>query len=334
MAKEQLGYISILYTIGAIFIVLFHSVNYIQPSWTVKYTHILGIMTMVIFLFFAGFLLSYTNGVERKGFKNYIWGKVQRLLIPYWFLSTVVYLIKWLVMGDSIGIYSYIEMLFVPRDNSLGHFWFIPLLFNMYLIYAVFIHISKDNTVKRKIINIGLLVIFLFLHIFVGNRMDSHIVFGIQDICYYGIVFALGYFLSDFILREKDRIFNYYTLSLFGILSVVACCLIIKYHIVFYYYVSIVLVTIFPFAFILSYLVRDQYNNRFFQFFDKKYFIIYLYHWIVEFGVIMIVDRVFHFVPIARVLVFACGLLVPVLLYNLVNKMGVKNNFLRLLLGM
>ena len=54
----------------------------------------------------------------------------------------------------------------------------------------------------------------------------------------------------------------------------------------------------------------------------------------MEFGVIMIVDRVFHFVPIARVLVFACGLLVPVLLYNLVNKMGVKNNFLRLLLGM
>ena len=331
MAKEKLTFISILYTFGAILIVLSHSFNYIESLAIERTRVIIVYFAMTMFFFCGGLLLNYTKSVERKGFAAFVLGKVLRLLVPYVVLSSVFYFPKQLLEHNGFSFYSYFEMLFAPRLNSLGHFWFIPVLFGLYLIFAIYIYYLNKNKINEKISILFLLSAFIVLHFI---HIDKNFTWlGIPDICNYGIFFCLGYALSDFIVVNIKKICNYKFLILFGVLSLFSGYVIFNDLLKSDYYLSLVGVSFLPTFFILSYMVRSLYDSMFFKFFEGKYYTIYLLHWLIVYPLIMVFDKALHLGLWSRLIVFVLGLVIPVFAVNLVNKFNIKNTFIKLVLG-
>ena len=281
--------------------------------------------SLSMFFFCGGLLLKYTKGIERKGIKSFINGKVLRLLVPYIVLSTLFFFPKQILSHESISFYSYSEMIFAPRLNALGHFWFIPVLFNLYFIFAL---LYKIKLLNNKSFFIILLLCFVFFHF---KPIDCKWL-GIADVCQYSLFFALGYTLSNWILTNKEKILNYISLVIFFVLSVPACYCVLNGKLS--HYLTLIGFTVLPLFFIFCYIIRKEYNNKFFRFFDGKYYTIYLLHWIIEYPAIMITDNILHLGIWARIIVFLSGLLIPVLIVNILNKFNIKNRFVKLVLGM
>lgn len=101
---------------------------------------------MPLFFFISGYLLR--NSVLRSGKMlgaycdwRFVLKKAKRLLLPYWLLSSLVFLPKSL-MGNFAGrpvdasFESYAYMLLHPLENVISIFWFLPTLFFIFMLAA------------------------------------------------------------------------------------------------------------------------------------------------------------------------------------------------------
>lgn len=95
MAKK-LTQISFLFVFATLLVVIGHSditLDY-KKLWIFKWVYTFH---MPLFFFLSGFLFFYTNPREKlSGLcrKRFLWKKVKRLLLPYWFVSSVIFVIK------------------------------------------------------------------------------------------------------------------------------------------------------------------------------------------------------------------------------------------------
>lgn len=99
---------------------------------------------MPLFFFISGYLLR--NSVLRSGMLlgeycgwRFVLKKARRLLLPYWLLSSLVFLPKSL-MGSfasrpvDASFESYAYMLLHPLENVISIFWFLPTLFLVFVL--------------------------------------------------------------------------------------------------------------------------------------------------------------------------------------------------------
>lgn len=199
--------ISFLQTYGILLVVIGHS-SYgasITPWW---HTWIYS-FHMPLFMFISGLLLRY--GCEKRkmhlsdlslwGKQGFIWKKVKRLIIPYWFISTLAYVPKVLLSHFAarpvaFSFTEYFNMLIFPWDNVIIFFWFLPTLFLIFL-FVVF----GAKCLKKLSIHIPhsiCLICLLILHLF-NPLADIHI-FNISGVVNYFLYFVLGYLSCRFVM--------------------------------------------------------------------------------------------------------------------------------------
>ncbi|MBR2809845.1 MAG: acyltransferase family protein [Solobacterium sp.] len=136
--------IDALYTIGIVLVIFGHS----HPSdWSLfagsgfeKAILFVYAFHMPLFFFAAGFLLRNSASLPLLSKAEWLKGKALKLLLPYAVLSLAGLLPKYLAENGSLAGLSLQKVLFfllVPRQNVWGHFWFMPVLFAMDLLFVL-----------------------------------------------------------------------------------------------------------------------------------------------------------------------------------------------------
>lgn len=179
---------------------------------------------MPLFIFISGYLLDYTskNGIEKTDMIKFINKKVKRLLIPYFVISSLAYVPKYLLGKFAmrpldLTFSSYIHGFLYPWDNPIIFFWFLPTLFFIMIITIYFIRMFKDN-IK--------MILFLSLIISVLSKKYIDIEFlNIKGILNYLFFFVLGigYKRYESRIDEIFKLKNILTFIIFNIILLINC---------------------------------------------------------------------------------------------------------------
>lgn len=159
-------------TFAIILVCIGHSFTAVESIYWHKWIYCFH---MPLFMFISGYLLSYT--VNEKGSRicditfwgkqEYIVKKVKRLLIPYFFISTLSFYPKVLLSEHALrpvdnSIQSYIHMLIYPWDNVIKFFWFLPTLFIISIFSVVLYKLVNKYKIQLPIYTGLLLLVLLY----------------------------------------------------------------------------------------------------------------------------------------------------------------------------
>lgn len=139
-----------------ILVVIGHYVPDYSPLWYVGVHDIIYTFHMPLFMFASGFIYMATK--KDMSYKDFLWKKVKRLMVPYLSVSAIVITIKLLTEGHAyvenpVTWMSYVKMLYLPEA---GYFlWFIWALWWMFVVSPLF---------KTKQLRLGLFVLAIVLH--------------------------------------------------------------------------------------------------------------------------------------------------------------------------
>ena len=168
MADKRISYISFLQIIGPIFVILGHSLNGLSSSggWYIFSKQWIYIFHMPLFFLASGYLLSYKGFLHGRSYKEFIFGKFLRLILPYLVWNLAFYVPKLIVqdyISDSapVGFVDMLTAFVYPRTNIWGHTWF---LLGLFVIYAVSPIIERILTIKAIVVKILLVAVCIILY--------------------------------------------------------------------------------------------------------------------------------------------------------------------------
>lgn len=139
-----------------ILVVIGHYMPDYSPEWYVGVHDVIYTFHMPLFMFASGYIYMATK--KDIPYKDFLWKKVKRLMVPYLSVSAIVISIKLLTEGHAyvenpVTWISYVKMFYLPEA---GYFlWFIWALWWMFVIVPLF---------KTKQMRLGLFVLALVLH--------------------------------------------------------------------------------------------------------------------------------------------------------------------------
>lgn len=145
---------------GIVLVVLGHSApNLLVDSAksVVIFRGLLGVISlfhMPLFFFISGYLLANSQSNRRGlegGYLGFVMGKAKRLLIPYWAISTVAFPFKaWMgtqaVRPLTFSVHDYLTSLWIPWQNAIIFFWFLPTLFLVFLVAPLLLAASASRS--------------------------------------------------------------------------------------------------------------------------------------------------------------------------------------------
>lgn len=153
--KKNIYYISWLQVIGPILVVLGHSLNGIENygAWYIFSKQFIYIFHMPLFFFISGYLLSHNGWLRENTYKNFLSKKVFRLLVPYFFWNILMLLPKLIFncfLTESVpnDIFSFFKVFLFPRQNVLGHTWFLAALFIVFVFTPVWQKFFSQSSVQ------------------------------------------------------------------------------------------------------------------------------------------------------------------------------------------
>lgn len=209
---KELKYITMAQIIGCLLVIWGHSYPFVtdMPLVVLQGKTFIYLFHMPLFIFCSGYLFAFTKQIERKTFFEYVGQRAKKLLIPYFVLSLIGLLPKYLfssVLNDTLHLdtLSLIRAFLVPRENIWGHFWFLPMIFFLGIIaYLIekYMLVKTNKTIGWGIVTLVLMAVSIFF-----KPTDSMGWFGINDLILYGWSYALGvsvfFLLGD--LKESVR---------------------------------------------------------------------------------------------------------------------------------
>jgi fucose 4-O-acetylase-like acetyltransferase len=322
--------IDILYTIGTLLVVLGHSHS---SDWsTFSSTFFNNIIVFVytfhmpLFFFIAGFLLENSNSLKSEGYWKWVGNKALKLLIPYIVLTIVFFVPKFYLEQRTIeGIgREFIESIFVPRLNIWGHFWFIPVLLLVYMIFGAIKKLETDNN-KVVLLVMTFIVSIAIYFIPFGTQW-----FGLDDVKKMSVFFVVG-IIVNYILRQRPIYISHFIRIIFIAISI---ALSIYFTKCFYNSKIVMLFVALLMIFVSWNLALLLGNNKISTWISKHNFTIYIYSWPFQALVMMICERLNLKWYIMSIAMFLVGLGVPIIIALLYEKFKkVNNKFFDLLLG-
>lgn len=169
-----------------ILVVIGHYVPDYSPLWYVSVHDVIYTFHMPLFMFASGFIYMATK--KDIPYKDFLWKKVKRLMVPYLSVSAIVITIKLLTEGHAyvenpVTWMSYVKMFYLPEA---GYFlWFIWALWWMFVLSPSF---------KTKEMRLGLFVLAIVLHYMPGYLPEVFCLRQFQGMLVY---FMLGVVCCD-----------------------------------------------------------------------------------------------------------------------------------------
>ncbi len=208
--KEKI-YLDYLKAIAAILVVVDHTIgfagehyNYFS-DWLSYIKLFTKCVHVPLFLLIAGYLC------HKKPFMKYLKGKINRILIPFWFFTTLKILYSLLLSRDFLHGNGMIDSLF--DGYIIGRtYWFSYAIFIMYLLSAIIIVNCKEN--RQALLFVGVFIILFVLNILIEvlgfSFPESISVFGYEiNYPFYQVQSVLHYypfFLLGLIIQKKELI--------------------------------------------------------------------------------------------------------------------------------
>lgn len=169
-----------------IMVVIGHYMPDYSPGWYVGMHDVIYTFHMPLFMFASGYIYMATK--KDLPYKDFLWKKVKRLIVPYLSVSAFVITIKLLTeehayVENPVTWISYVKMLYLPEA---GYFlWFIWALWWMFVISPFF---------KSKQMRLGLFVLGIVLHYIPNIMPEEFCLSQFQDMLVY---FMIGVVCCD-----------------------------------------------------------------------------------------------------------------------------------------
>lgn len=137
--NNRIVYIDIAKAICIVLVVMGHYMPDVCPLWWTDTHNVIYTFHMPLFMFASGFVYIATK--KSISYKDFIYKKVRRLMIPYFVVSFLIVSLKLLSQGyayvqNPVTAYSYLKVFYLPEA---GYFlWFIWALWWMFVIIPFF----------------------------------------------------------------------------------------------------------------------------------------------------------------------------------------------------
>lgn len=197
---KHFRYIDMAYFIGIVLVVWGHSHPLDSSWWGTWYSDLNGFIYtfhMPLFFFIGGYLMVYSNSIDKLGYKKWAIEKLLKFLIPYIVLTAIAYIPK-AMLGDtndivelSLGYFLKTTFL-IPRIGVWGHFWFVPTYLALDLMWGAWRFYSKKNISVYRIGILCGIVVSLILAI-CPIKTDW---FVLNDFSHEAIFYSLGIVLA------------------------------------------------------------------------------------------------------------------------------------------
>ena len=198
---ERLAFITIAQVFSMLLIVLSHFVPIGASGLMATIVPYLQLCGLPVFMTLSGFLVSYTNQLEKYGYQKFVIRRSIRLLVPYFTISILMLLPKFMIGSItgtqvSLKITDVLYQLIAPREGILPHLWFIVTLWILCLIVPVF-----QIAIRNRFSLVATLVITLAM-VFIPKATD---VCALGDVQIYAFWFLLGLILG----KKHDNLSEY-----------------------------------------------------------------------------------------------------------------------------
>ena len=191
---NRISFISFLQFIGVISVIFGHSMNSIDvPAFLTVIKAWIYTWHMPLFFFVSAFLFSYKGGYD-QGYKHVVSRRFQRLIVPYLIWNACFFLPKYLLgysfdKSVEISLSYVVHLVLCPRENILGHTWFLCALFEMYLVA-----ILLDRAKKHKELWVPIILVLSIINCYaLWNPW-----FAISDLMKNGIFFWCGLIIGNY----------------------------------------------------------------------------------------------------------------------------------------
>ena len=154
MRNKKWSEIDVLYALGIILVIFGHSHSSDWSSFSGTFLEsaitFIYAFHMPLFFFIAGFLFMNSSSLEKNGYRRWIGQKALRLLTPYVILSVAAIVPKYYMENHGFdGFTGYLfKVIFAPRSGVWGHFWFLPVLLLIYVVFGLWKKLMKGRSVQ------------------------------------------------------------------------------------------------------------------------------------------------------------------------------------------
>jgi fucose 4-O-acetylase-like acetyltransferase len=153
---------------------------------------------MPLFFIISG--LFITRSLHKNGLKLYAEGRARTILYPYFLWGALQLGLQFIFTRYTNGhptASSFLNLFYQPRECA--QFWYLYALFNVSVLYALTKYFLKIAPAYNILIGI---IFFYISSLIYQQDIKTGFVF---DILHYYIFFAVGDFLSSYLLNEKNQ---------------------------------------------------------------------------------------------------------------------------------
>jgi fucose 4-O-acetylase-like acetyltransferase len=314
MGTKKIIYISIAQAIGILLVILGHSYPFhVEIPKTAEYVRqFIYSFHMPLFIFVSGFLIVQANSIKKYGNRQFIKRRALKLLLPYFILSLIGIIPKFLLknyINDAVenSPMYFLRVFLVPRENIWGHFWFIPMIFVFGVLSIYFVKLLE----KSNPYFIGLLAISAMLMVYPPITGW----FGLNDLKNFLFYYLLGMLIG----KNSISIEKILSASWVWVFFPIAIFLFFLHNNLDISGVKVILKSIIAVLMILIVLwMSNKFLANKFNYFSaisKNIFSIYILSWPCQAVMEIIANRLMG-LPFYTVmaLMFSTGLLVPLLI--------------------
>lgn len=306
--KRRLDYISWIQFIGVLCVIFGHSMNDIAvPDALREVKYWVYIFHMPLFFLVSGYLFSYTGGFEHRGG---VWGtlksKFSRLVIPY-IIWNVLFIAPKIMMADYINdrvemTPGYFGMLMLyPRNNILGHTWFLFALFEMFVIAILF-----ERWKRNKLLWIPVACVLAIVYCF----QVSEVFLAIGDLMKNGVFFWIGLLLGTVSCdRIREMALNR-SLLIWAAAIILGTTFVWSYnHIIFTSTIPLnsLILGLCVILFLGMIQIKLDIKGRIINFVSQNSFAIYIMHWPILMVIRLVIYQKLHLSPILTMIIMFLG---------------------------
>ena len=306
--KRRLGFISFIQFVGVLSVIYGHSMNSIDvPQLMLETKYWVYTYHMPLFFLISAFLFSYYGGFSHKGgYKGTLWAKFERLIIPYiiWnllFIAPKYFLADYSADHIELTPGYFLHIMLSPRDNILGHTWFLFALFEMFVLAILFEKLKGNK-------NLWIPVAIILTIVYCFGYDDRFLAVG--DLMKNGIYFWIGLLLGTY---DIDRIEGWtkdkatiYSLLFIAIAGTIVWAFNHENVTSTFLFNTCAL----GFSVILLFGVLQinfDIENSFIEFISVNSFAIYIMHWPILMVIRAVVNHTLHLPPVFCMLFMFLG---------------------------
>lgn len=306
-----------LQAIGVVLVVFGHSMNGIEmPGFLYSLRAWVYTFHMPLFFLVSAYLFAYYGGFSHKGgYWGTLKGKFSRLMLPYIIWNAAFVLPKVLFanyINDEVelSVSYFLKLTVYPRENILGHTWFLFVLFELFVLAIVF----EKLRAKRQLWFPVLALLILVNCFGVVGRLLA-----VEDILKNAVFFWIGLMLGSY---KADDVQKWGKDSLLFV-SVLVMAVIGTVVWVYNPWMNINTAILAVAMIIVIGMIQIRYSieGNLIEFISRNAFAIFILHWPVMLVIRLVFYQKIHLAPLPTIaLMFVGGLTISMLIAWMVRK--------------